>query len=133
MEAGLIRVQSMADALFCVFVKDMHSCRINGDLDVFTDLCGRSRRDSCGQLDLAGFIDDNILSLGKFFIDNDSVCNQIKIDFSTHKLRNFDVCRDDRIGHALDITVFVVETLRSDSEYNVFADIVFKSRVSAFS
>ena len=71
----------MADALFRVFVKDMNAGSIDGYLDGVSRAGRGSRRNSCGELDLAGFVDHDIFSLGELFIDYNLVGDEIKIDY----------------------------------------------------
>jgi len=102
------------DATLCILVEYVNSGELDCDLDSIACSCLGTRRNTSDKVLIF------ILSAGS---------NEVEVDLSAHKLCNFNVSCDDGIRHSLEVTLLVVETLRTNTEDDFLAYLILESRV----
>ena len=104
----------------------MNSFGINGNPDCIACVSLRTRRNASDKILLTGLVDNHVLLSCELFINYNAVCDEVEIDFSTHKLCNINICIKCGILESLNLNRGIVNALGTNACDNFLADIFLK-------
>ena len=108
----------MANALFGIFIEDVESFGVDSNGDGVSASRGASGRYSCGEFNFAGLVDNNVLLSHESFVYNNSVCDEVEVDFSAHKFGYVNVSFERAILESSDLSGRVNDGFGTNTEDN---------------